>query len=734
MLYLDDSEIVRNLYKHSLMKSILMPYVAVVLFFIVGCENSKREADEVKRDYIQYVDPLIGSGYHGHVFVGANLPFGAVQLGVTNVTDGWDWCSGYHISDSTIVGYAHTHLSGTGIGDKGDILFMPYVGKLSGYNRRDYLTTYKPENQTARAGYYSVVDERYGVKTELTATTRVGFHKYPYPKDEMPKLLINLKQGIGWDRAVESVVEQRGSKRIEGYRLSKGWAEDDRVYFVAEFSKNIKEFLWIDSSMVACITFEDGVNLEAAVAISGVNIEGASKNFDAEARGVSFGTASAKAQKEWNNFLSRIDIQSDDLARLRTFYTSLYHSAFYPSIFNDVDGKYRGANGEIYSSNEDIYTQFSLWDTYRAAHPLYTLIVPERVPSMINSMLNIYDQQGKLPIWHLSGNETNCMTGVSSVQVVGDAIMKGFEGIDYERAYAAMAAYAELDERGLKEIRELGFYPADSDVESVARALEYCISDAAVARVAEKLGKNSDAAKFKERSKGYKRYFDKSDNFMKGVLSNGMFRKPFDPAYSTHRGDDFCEGNSWQYTWMVPHDYQGLFELMGGVEEAERRLDLTYATPYVPSKDASPDISGMMGQVAHGNEPSHATPYAYAAMGRADKTARTVRHIMDSLYFDKPEGISGNEDMGQMSAWYILNAMGFYQPDPSSAQFVFGSPLFEEVTLMLPNKKVLKIICENYDSQNIYIESATINDKPLSGEISYSQIMEGGELRFKMRK
>ncbi len=700
---------------------------------VIGVACTTQNATKSVENPLDFVDPLIGSGYHGHVFVGANVPFGAVQLGLTNITQGWDWCSGYHISDSTNIGYAHTHLSGTGIGDKGDILFMPYTGELSGYDKEDYVSTFKRADETTEAGYYQVTDQKYGVKAELTTSTRVGFHRYTFPQGNEPKLLINLKQGIGWDAAEKCFAKQTSPTRIEGYRLSKGWAVDDRVYFVAEFSVPIKSFEYKEEPMVALVNFYDESQvLEAKVAISGVDIEGAAKNLEAEATNVSFDQQKENAQQAWRELLNRIKVTSSDTSRLRTFYTSLYHTAIYPSIFNDVDGRYRGADGKTHNSKEDIYTQFSLWDTYRAAHPFYTLFIPERVPAMINSMLNIYDQQGKLPVWHLSGNETNCMTGFSSVQVVGDAVMKNFKGIDQKRALAAMADYANLDERGLKEIREKGYYPADVDVESVARAMEYAISDAAVARVAAKLGDAQLAEKFEKRSKGYARYFDKNDLFMKGVMSDGEFRTPFDPAHSTHRADDFCEGNAWQYTWMVPHDYDGLFELMGGVEVAEKHLDKTYNTPFVPGPDSSPDISGMMGQVAHGNEPSHATPFAYAAMGKPEKTAKVVRHILDSLYNDTPRGISGNEDMGEMSAWYVLNAMGVYQPDPSSGVFVFSSPVFESVEMALPGGKTLTIVCDNYAPENYVVSGATFNGKELAGSITYEELMSGGELRFEM--
>lgn len=713
------------------MKRAFLALVAVAT--VVGCA---KVAYSSEKNYTKYVDPLIGSGGHGHVFVGASVPFGGVQLGPVNISEGWDWCSGYHISDSSLIGYAHTHLSGTGIGDKGDILFMPYTGTLSGYRKQDYVSTFNRDNETAQAGYYVVTDNLYGVKAELTASERVGFHRYTYPADSVSKLLINLRQGIGWDKAVDCKIEKVSDTRIEGYRLSQGWAEDDRIYFVAEFFDPIVSFQYIDSAMVGLLTFglDADHTLDIEVAISATSIEGARKNFEAEASDRNFTAAKAEADEKWNKLLSTIEITTADQAQLRTFYTSMFHAAIFPALFSDVDGTYRGSDGKIYKDDtHNTYTQFSLWDTYRAAHPLYTVLTPSRVTDFVNSFINIYEQQGKLPVWHLSGNETNCMTGISSVQVVGDAILKNIPGFDYQKAYEAMKAYAQLDERGLKDIRDKGFYPADSDVESVARALEYCISDYAVYKVAEKLGYADDAAYFKKRSQGYARYFDKNDGFMKGVMSDGTFRTPFDPSHSTHRADDFCEGNSWQYTWMVPHDFDGLFALFGSPEAAEAKLDLTYSTPYVPSGDASPDISGMIGQVAHGNEPSHATAYAYAAMGKYDKTAKIVRHILDSLYNDTPDGISGNEDMGEMSSWYILNSMGFYQPNPAGGEFVFGTPLFENVKVKLENGKVFEVVAENLTDDNIYIKEVYLNDVKLDKRsISYDQIMAGGQLKFLM--
>lgn len=703
-----------------------------LLFFLGSALLCSCTPTAPQKEYTQWVDPTIGSGGHGHVFVGANVPHGMVQLGPVNITTGWDWCSGYHRSDSTLIGYAHTHLSGTGIGDKGDVLLMPFTGPFPGADKSHYVSTYRHANEVAQAGFYQLTDDRYGVKAELTASERVGFHRYTYPQGTERKMLVNLRQGIGWDKATDCLVRKVDDTTIEGYRLSKGWAADDRVYFAARFSAPIQALDYIDTAKTAVLDFGVGDVLSVEVALSGTSIEGAHKNLKAEG-GKEFDQAQQAAKAAWNELLGAIDIESSDTARLKTFYTALYHSAFFPAVFDDVDGTYRGADGQIYTAQGHTpYTVFSLWDTYRAAHPLYTLVSPDRARDMVLSMLDIYDQQGYLPVWHLWGNETDCMTGVPSVQVVGDAVLKGLlTPQESERAYQAMKAYADLDYRGLKEIREMGFYPADSDVESVARAMEYCISDGAVAKVAQKLGYSDDAAHFKQRSEGYKKYFDPSDRFMKGLLADGTRRTPFDPMYSSHREDDFCEGNSWQYTWMVPHDFEGLFGLFPSKEAARAKLDSTFSTPYVASATASPDISGTIGQVAHGNEPSHATAYAYAALGDYDRTADLVRYIVDSLYAPTPEGISGNEDCGQMSAWYVLNALGFYQVDAGGGEWVFGSPVFERAVVRLPQGKTFTVRTQGSGHR---IGSVVLNGAPYDKRsIGHDQIMAGGELIFHMK-
>lgn len=720
---------------------------------LAGCRTA---TDNQVRDLAQFVDPRIGSGGHGHVFVGANVPFGAVQLGPTNITQGWDWCSGYHVSDTTVIGFAHTHLSGTGIGDKGDVLLMPLTGTLTApVKAQNYLSTYSHDREEAQAGYYKTRLDRYGIDAELTATPRVGWHRYTYPATDSARVLVNLFNGIGWDSPKELAIRAVNDSTVEGYRLSRGWAEDDRVYFVAEFSKPFRNIaVYADTTTLparanraartivtpeayAVLDFgplTDGETVEARVAVSGVSVAGARANLLAEARDAGFVTTRARARKAWNDLLGHMTVETTDTARLRTFYTALYHASIFPAVFNDVTGEYRGADGRIYADSiADVYTIFSLWDTYRAAHPLYTITAPERVGDFVNSFIRIYEQQGKVPVWHLAGNETNCMVGFPSVQVVADAILKDIPGFDREKAYEAIRAYAQLDERGLRQVRERGYIPADEEGESVAKALEYCISDWSVAQAARKLGREADYDYFMERSKNYRHYFDPADCFMKGRLVDGSFRTPFNPDYSTHRGDDFCEGNAWQYTWLVPHDFEGLFALFPTPEAAEAKLDSTFTVPYNGGPNASPDISGLIGQYAQGNEPNHSTIYAYAYLGKQWKTARLARRILDEFFDDTVEGLCGNEDCGQMSAWYVFNALGFYPANPANGAFVLGSPVFDRVTFPVAENRNFTVVAENNGPENLYIQSATLNGKPYTkAYITYRDIMNGGELRLEM--
>ncbi|SHF25927.1 alpha-1,2-mannosidase, putative [Mariniphaga anaerophila] len=698
-------------------------------------------------DYTNFVDPMIGSDYHGHVFVGASVPFGAVQLGPNNPTQGWDWCSGYHFSDSLLIGFAHTHLSGTGIGDLGDILFMPVSGDgtavISEENPYQWQAKYTHADEQVEPGYYSIDIERYKVKAELTATNRVGFHKYEYNADGNSKVLVDLKYGTGWDQLAKSQLKQVDKNSIEGFRFSKGWAADQRIFFYTKFSKDIVGFEIIRSDeeigeITALIEFKGNGELMAKTAVSPVSTEGALNNMvaeiDEEIGAWNFDGVREMAKKKWNAELCKVHIETADEAKRTVFYTSLYHTMIAPSLFNDANGDYRGTDKEVYSTpGFDNYTVFSLWDTYRAAHPLFTLIQPNRVNDFVNSLLAAYDQQGKLPVWHLHGNETNTMVGYHSIPVIVDAYLKGIRGFDAEHAFDAMKTSALLDERGLDDVKKQGYISADKTVESVAMGLEYAIDDWCIAAMAKAMGKTEDYELFSKRAKYYENYFDKEIKFMRGKLSDGSWRTPFSPIHSAHREDDFCEGNSWQYTWLVPQDPEGLIELHGGEEAFNNKLDSLFNISSEQVETASSDISGLIGQYAHGNEPSHHISYMYAYAGTQWKTAEKVREICTSMYTDQPDGLCGNEDCGQMSAWYVLSSMGIYPVNPANGGYVFGSPLFDVAEIRLPDEKVFTIVAEDNSEENLYIQSVTLDGAPYEKSfITQKQIMAGGKLVFKM--
>ncbi|PTN03801.1 GH92 family glycosyl hydrolase [Mangrovibacterium marinum] len=721
---------------------------------LASCGNQPPKETQAPADLTQYVDPYIGTGFHGHVFLGANVPFGAVQLGPSNITQGWDWCSGYHYSDSTLIGFAHTHLSGTGIGDLGDIVLMPVTGdykiELGTPEKPEdgYLALYTHQDETAKAGYYAVNIDRYQVKAELTATERVGIHRYAFQPNADAHIIVNLERGIGWDAPVEGQLQQVNDTLVTGYRLSKGWAVDQRIYFAAVFSQPLKNLkLYGDNKEQTEATAEklkadldfgslaDGL-IEAKVAISPVSVANALENLTAEAPNWNFDQYVADANARWNDELAKVTAKSADPAVLTKFYTALYHTMIAPSVFQDVNGDYRGADGKTYNDKSFTnYTTFSLWDTYRANHPLFTITQPERVNDFVNTMLHIYQQQGELPVWHLVGNETYCMVGYPGVPVVVDAYRKGFTGFDANLAWEAVKNTAMGDGRGIDLVKKYGYMPANSDVETVAKGLEYAVADGSIALMAEDMGKSDDAEYFKKRGENYKNYFDPSVGFMRGRVSDSEWRTPFDPFHAKHRADDFCEGNSWQYTWLAPQDVQGLVELMGGREKFLAKLDEFFVAEGDMGEHASNDITGLIGQYAHGNEPSHHISYLYALEGQPWKTAQLVRKIMSEFYTTKPDGLIGNEDVGQMSAWYVLSAMGFYQVNPADGKFVFGSPDLDEAVIKLPEGKTFRITAKNNSSENIYIQSKSLNGQPYDKPyISYEDIMAGGELVLEMSR
>lgn len=701
---------------------------------------------------VAYVDPYIGTGGHGHTFLGVTAPFGAVQIGPNNINKGWDWCSGYHYSDSIVIGFSHLHLNGTGCSDTGDILFMPYTGKartqpgtqqdpLSGY-----ASYYSKDNERALPGYYEVLLKTHRTKVELTASDRVAFHRYTFPKDVEKHVMINLKDANGDDRPTDTYLEQINDTVIRGYRYSTGWSKKQQIYFSAVFSQPVHLTLYHDSVQVAGNRLQ-GLDVKGNVAvapvveelgvkvgISPVSMENAMDNIGQEIKDWNFENIVAETTGKWNAELSKLQVETTDTVAKRIFYTALYHAFMQPIMFNDCSGEYRGTDKNIYGDpGFTNYTVFSLWDTYRAAHPLYTLVQPERVPDFINSMLAIYEQQGRLPVWHLYGSDTNEMIGIQSVPVIADAILKDVKGFNYERAYQAMKASMMSDYKGLSYVTDLEYIPADKENESVAKGLEYAIADWGVAQVARKLGKTEDYEYFSKRALAYQNYWDKDTHFFRGKNRDGSWVTPFNPVHSTHRNDAYCEGNGWQYTWLVPHDVEGLISLFGSKEAFVSKLDSLFLVNEDLGDAASPDISGLIGQYAHGNEPGHHTVYLYSSVGQQWKTAEKVDYILSHMYSDLPDGLQGNEDCGQMSSWYVFSALGFYPVNPSDGMYVFGRPIFDKVVLKLPENKVFEIRANNNSAENKYIQSIELNGQPYNKlYISHADIMAGGTLVFTM--
>lgn len=730
-------------------KSLL--FVPVLSLCLASCGSSQKGQE--MEDLTQFVDPRIGTGGHGHVFYGANVPYGFIQLGPTSIPQSWDWVSGYHVSDSTVIGFPHTHLSGTGIGDLHDINVMPVVGEVT-YSRGD-ASSYKTglwsysnrSKEVVTPGYYRTHLSRYNVDVELTATKRVGFHKYTFLGNESPAIVFDMVNGGCWDKTTEAVIRVVNDSTVSGYRYSKGWADDQRVFFRAEFSRKFDnvEFIVNDSvkegdmakgaQLFARVNFAAG-NQEPVymkVALSPTSEEGAQLNMQTELSGWDFEKTIADAKAAWNKELNKVKVYTTDEASKKIFYTSLYHTLFAPSEFCDVNGDYYGADKQMHKDEGFVnYTTFSLWDTYRAAQPLMTILHPEKMSDIINTMLHIHQQQGKLPVWHLMGCETNCMVGNPGVPVVADAILKDIKGFDTELAFKALKESSMLPERGMEHRIEYGFIPADKMTEAIAYDMEYAIADWAVAQAAQKLGKQEDYEYFLKRSKSYKNYFDASTGFMRGKMLDGSWRTPFSPYASSHREDDYCEGNAWQYTWLVPHDVEGLVECFGSKEAFVNKLDSLFLANGDMGEASSQDISGLIGQYAHGNEPSHHTVYLYTLVGQPWKTADRIKEILHTMYTDQPDGLSGNEDVGQMSAWYILSSFGFYQVEPAGGKFVFGYPNFDKVEIAVPAGKFV-IERENKGQQNNYIQGIVFNGTEYKKPwIEYADIMKGGELKFLM--
>ena len=703
-----------------------------------GCAQAPEEVH-----YTDYVNTSIGTGGHGHVFVGANVPFGLVQLGPTSIPQSWDWVSGYHESDSTVIGFSHTHLSGTGIGDLFDVTVMPVTGEVR-YARgteddpQSGLWSYADRTrEVSRPGYYSVPLTRYGINAELTATARVGLHRYTFPASDNAAIVFDLENGGCWDKATDVHIEAVGNSRVRGWRYSEGWANDQKIFFTAEFSKPFDSLeITGENGMYARASFKsaEGEQVMLKVALSPVSIEGAEANMKAELPGWDFEATAKAADAAWNKELSKINIETADEQAREIFYTAMYHTMVAPSLFCDVNGDYRGADGKMHK-NEGFtnYTTFSLWDTYRAAMPLMTIIHPEKMNDMVNTMIHIWKQQGKLPVWHLMGCETDCMVGNPGIPPVADAILKGYDGFDRNLALQAMKESALRPDRGQDLRMKYGYIPCNLFNEAVAYDMEYAIADWALAQAAKELGDEETYNHFLERSRSYKNFFDPTTGFMRGKDDKGKFRTPFSPFASTHRADDYCEGNAWQYTWLAPHDFQGLVDCFGSEEAFLQKLDsLFVVNSDIEGGNTSPDISGLIGQYAHGNEPSHHILYFYTMAGQPWKTADRVREVLAHLYHDAPDGLSGNEDVGQMSAWYILSSLGFYQAEPAGGRYWFGTPLFDKAEIKTA-EGTFTVIAENNSKENKYIQKVTLNGQEYNKPyIEFKDIKAGGELRFTM--
>ena len=694
---------------------------------LVVCFSATAVAATVQ-NLTQYVNQYVGTGGHGHTFMGANVPFGLVQLGPTEPTRGWDWCSGYYYDDDELIGFGHMHLSGTGIGCLGDVAFLPVK------DFKQTSTRFKHEAEKVHPGYYSVQLTDPNVLVELTATERCGFHRYTFKDGAKAQLALDLSQCIGWDKLNDCLLTQESATRLTGFRRSNGWAADRRIYFSIDFSQPVTVHR-LDSMERVVVSVADNTKpLLVKVALSPVSIDKAKLNMQAEMAGWDFDATVKAADDAWNRELARIQIQTNDQTKKRVFYTAMYHLMTSCSKFNDVDREYRGADGKVHKADFTNYTTLSLWDTYRAAHPLMTVAFPEMQRDFAQTFLNIYKQQGRLPVWHLMGSETDCMVGNPGAIVLADLTMKGFVE-DKELALEALKATQMKDIRSLGLLKEHGYilWNLEPENETVAKALEYCAADDGVAKVAKLLGKVDDYNYFFNRSRSYKKYYDPETRFMRAVGTDGKFRLPFNPFFAEHRTNDYTEGNAWQYTFLVPHDVKGLIQLFGSDKAFMSKLDSLFFVEGWAGDNASPDMSGMTGQYAHGNEPSHHVIYMYNYAGRPDKAAPLLRKMLNEMYLDQPDGLSGNEDVGQMSAWYILSSVGLYQVDPVGGRFVIGSPLFDKAAVNVGGGKTFTVVAKNNSDRNIYVQSARLNGKALKNSyIEFNDIRHGGTLELVM--
>ena len=725
-----------------------IPLYAVLAF--AAC-TSPNQSSNMTEDYTQYVNPFIGTDFTGNTYPGAQVPFGMVQLSPDNGLPGWDRISGYFYPDSTIAGFSHTHLSGTGAGDLYDVSFMPVTLPYKEAEAPLGIhSKFSHANESAYAGYYQVKLDDYNINVELTATERCGIQRYTFPKAEAV-IFLNLSKAINWDATQDSHIEAIDSATIRGYRYSDGWARGQKIYFCTRFSRPFNA-MTIDSTAIEKdgkrigtgviarfdYTTEENEQITLATAISGVSMEGAAKNLQAEAPDNNFDTYLEKAKDMWNKELAKIQIDTPDKDEKTVFYTALYHSMLAPTIYSDVDGSYYGPDKQVHHADGwTNYSTFSLWDTYRASHPLFTYTQPERTNDMVKSFLAFYEQNGRLPVWNFYGSETDMMIGYHAVPVIVDAYLKGIGDFDAEKALAACVATANIDEyRGIGVHKKKGYIPYDlhdqynNENWSLSKTLEYAFDDYCIAEMAKKMGKEDIAKQFYARAANYKNVYNPATSFMQPRDMKGNFIENFKAdEYTPH----ICESNGWQYFWSVQHDVNGLIELTGGKDRFAQKLDSMF-TFHPTDKDELPIFStGMIGQYAHGNEPSHHVAYLYNAAGQPWKGQQYISQITHELYTNTPAGLCGNEDCGQMSAWYVFSAMGFYPVNPVSGMYEIGSPAFPKVQLHLNNGKTFTVIAENASRENCYIQSIKLNGVAYDKSyITHQQIMEGATLEIKM--
>ena len=744
-----------SMFKYIISGFIMKNLISILFFCFLS-------ASALPQDYTRYADPFVGTGGHGHTFPGAVVPFGMMQLSPDTRLHGWDGCSGYHYSDSLIYGFSHTHLSGTGCSDYGDVLLVPTTGKIR-FGHKNYASHFSHRNETATPGYYSVMLDKHHIKAELTVTKRTGLHKYTFPRSDQSNIILDLNHR---DMVKAGEISINGDREITGHRYSQSWADKQHVYFVIQFSKPFKKAGISKGGVLSgkCrhakglllksyVSFEttEGEVIYARVGISAVSVEGARKNLEAEQPGWEFDRIREQARNSWNKELAKISVESSDTAVMRTFYSSMYHVMTSPYLYQDVDGKYRGQDQKIHEGRGyEQYTVFSIWDTYRALHPLLTLIDRKRTGDFINSFLSMYEQGGLLPVWELGGCETNCMIGYHSVSVINDAFQKDISGFDANKALEAMKKSALSTRKEIYHYRKgrtisqivslyryaigwddygkYGYIRYRSGRESVSRTLEFAYDDWCIAQMAKKLNKTDDYNLFNKRARNYQYLLDSVTGFMRARQKK--FEGHFDPYAINLR---YTEGNAWQYSFYVPQDISGQMKMLGSKERMATFLDSLFNTSSVLHGRKQPDVSGLVGQYAHGNEPSHQIAYEYNYTGQPWKTQSRIRYIMKNLYRDQPDGLEGNDDCGQMSAWYVFSAIGFYPVCPGSDQYAIGSPLVDKAVMHFESGKTFTIKTLNNQPGNVYISSAKMNGSNYTKSyLTYTDMMKGGEIEFTM--